>query len=193
MSSIGRGRSGGGAEDASKGNNKGRGEAPRGKSSPRGRGVSPAARPSILEGLPPDPFKDGVKMPSDLIANLTSSSDEDDLNSPPHPAPDRQPANKKGAGARSKGSSLPEPEDEDEVTASMNVCTQRASTRSCEPEDVGAGLADGVGLCGRALGVNHVWRLWWPWRMQDSVGAQSVRAAQLGVLACKIVGCLWVA
>ena len=82
------------------------------------RSNSPPSRPSILNNLPPDPFRtSGSKMPSDLIADLTSSDEEDLADSPvrrpPRAAPDAA-AHTRAAPRRSK---LPDPDEEDEVSA----------------------------------------------------------------------------
>jgi len=74
-----------------------------------GRDFSPPARPSILDGLPPDPFKNS-KMPSDLIADLTDSDDEDSQ-SPPRKLGNFH-SSKNSSAARSGRLSHPEEEDE---------------------------------------------------------------------------------
>jgi serine/threonine protein kinase len=94
------------------------------------RSHSPPNRPSILNNLPPDPFKTSAsKMPSDLIADLTSSDDDELVDSParvPRPpgAATADAAARKGPGTRhSKRLDL---EEEDEVpdlqTLSLFVC-----------------------------------------------------------------------
>jgi len=71
----------------------------------RGYSNSPPARLSILDDLPPDPFKGGKHLPAGLMPDL-SSSDEDELDSPPQKAAAKSPQ-------RASGSRFPDPEEED--------------------------------------------------------------------------------
>ena len=95
-----------------------------------GEGSSSAAvRPSILNGLPPDPFQNSARLPSGLVADLTSS-DEDDLDQPArNPVRGLRDAGARtgGVGAsasakRSSQSKMPEPEEEDEDGYTREQC-----------------------------------------------------------------------
>jgi hypothetical protein len=87
-----------------------------------------AARPSILDGLPPDPFDTAAKLPSGLVADLTSS-DEDEADQPPRTLKGAgggaRPAGSHASGAGGKGrfkSKISDPEEEDEDGYTREQC-----------------------------------------------------------------------
>lgn len=101
------------------------------------RGHSPPARPSILDGLPPDPFKGSSKLPSgsDLIADLTSSDEDELADSPVRNIRNTMHGNDVGVrkGAPPRHSKLTDPEEEDEVRALLKLPSLLPASQDLPP------------------------------------------------------------